>query len=98
MSKTATKKSTSKSDSVGIAELKAHLSARIKAVERGEVLIVLDRARPVARIVPYEAAQPSLIVREANGRPGDLRLPKLKKQTHKVTSVDLLLEDRWSGR
>lgn len=34
---------------VGIRELKAHLSEYLRAVERGEQLTVTDRGRPVAR-------------------------------------------------
>ncbi len=39
---------------VGVAQLKAHLSEHLRAVEDGETLIVLNHNRPVARIVPYE--------------------------------------------
>jgi prevent-host-death family protein len=37
---------------VNIAELKARLSAHIRRVRNGEEVIVCDRNRPVARIVP----------------------------------------------
>lgn len=37
---------------VGIAELKARLSQYLARVQSGEELIVTDRGRPVARIVP----------------------------------------------
>ncbi len=37
---------------VRIAELKARLSAHLRAVRRGEEVLVLDRDQPVARIVP----------------------------------------------
>ncbi len=37
---------------VGIAELKARLSEYLARVQAGEELIVADRGRPVARIVP----------------------------------------------
>ncbi len=37
---------------VGIADLKAHLSQYLKRVESGEEIIVADRGRPVARLVP----------------------------------------------
>ena len=39
---------------IGIAELKAHLSAQLRLVEEGESIVVLNHKRPVARIVPYE--------------------------------------------
>jgi prevent-host-death family protein len=37
---------------VNIGELKAKLSAHIRGVRRGEEVLVCDRNRPVARIVP----------------------------------------------
>ena len=39
---------------VNIAELKAHLSAHIQLVRDGEEVLVCDRNKPVARIVPCE--------------------------------------------
>lgn len=40
---------------VGIAELKNTLSVHLRSVEGGEVVEVMDRARPIARIVPMPA-------------------------------------------
>ena len=37
---------------VGIAELKDRLSEHLRAVERGAEVVVLDRKRPIARIIP----------------------------------------------
>lgn len=39
---------------VGIAELKNNLSRFLRGVELGEAVEVMDRARPVARIVPVD--------------------------------------------
>ena len=41
---------------VGIGELKTHLSALLRRVQRGESLTVTDRGTPVARIVPAAAS------------------------------------------
>jgi prevent-host-death family protein len=38
---------------VNIGDLKANLSAHIKMVRKGEEVLVCDRNKPVARIVPY---------------------------------------------
>ena len=38
--------------SVSIYEAKTHLSALIQAVERGEEIVITNRNRPVARLVP----------------------------------------------
>ncbi len=45
-------------DSVGIRELKQHVSTVLKRVLRGEAIIVTDRGNPIARIVPL---QPSVL-------------------------------------
>jgi prevent-host-death family protein len=39
---------------IGIAELKAHLSETLRKVEDGVSVVVLDRRRPIARLVPIE--------------------------------------------
>jgi prevent-host-death family protein len=78
---------------VGIADLKAHLSAHLRAVRRGRTLTVLDRETPVARIVPYEARTP-LEVRRATRKPSDLRLPE--PPSAPTDSLSVLLQDRAS--
>jgi prevent-host-death family protein len=78
---------------VGIAELKARLSHHLRKVRRGQVLIVLDRDRPVARIVPYDSESP-LEVRRATRRAGELRLPP--PPARPTDSLKVLLEDRAS--
>jgi len=40
---------------VGIAELKAHLSAYVRAAQRGREIVITDRETPVARLVPAQA-------------------------------------------
>ncbi|MGQ9626142.1 MAG: type II toxin-antitoxin system Phd/YefM family antitoxin [Anaerolineae bacterium] len=37
---------------VGIRELKAHLSAYLKQVKAGAILIITERGHPIGRIVP----------------------------------------------
>jgi prevent-host-death family protein len=39
---------------VNIGELKAHLSSHIRRVKRGEEVLVCERNKPVARIVPCD--------------------------------------------
>ena len=83
---------------VGVAELKAKLSAYLRTVKRGGVVEVYDRDTPVARLVPW-ARQEQLVVRETGreyGRLGDVPLPRPVKLDRDV--VEILLEDRYSGR
>jgi prevent-host-death family protein len=75
---------------VGIADLKARLSEHLRWVRKGRSLTVLDRATPVARIVPYQVER--LEVRAATRRMQDVRLPS---RTGKPTdSLAVLLDDR----
>jgi prevent-host-death family protein len=43
-----------------IATLKASLSELLAGVKAGEEVVVTDRGRPVARIVPYESGEAEL--------------------------------------
>ncbi len=85
--------------SVGIAELKSHLSEHLRDVRRGEVVTVLDRSTPVARLVPVTGPLEPLVVRGARPgttAPGLVPLPpRLEKG---VDVVALLLEERRSDR
>lgn len=76
---------------VGTADLKAHLSAYLRAVQAGESITVLDRTRPVARLVPVEDGQDELIVRPARGSLTDLEIPTPAGGTGDVMD-DLLAE------
>ena len=38
-----------------VSSLKAHLSENLRLVAEGEIVVVTDRRKPVARIIPYEA-------------------------------------------
>ena len=78
---------------IGIADLKAHLSEHLKSVRKGRTLTVLDRDTPIARIVPF-AAEP-LEVRRSRRRPkdvGDLTLAPASATP--TDSLAVLLADR----
>jgi prevent-host-death family protein len=75
---------------VGIAKLKARLSEYVRAARQGHEITVLDRATPVARIVPSDTD--TLEVRRATRRPRSLRLPR--RPASRTDSLAVLLEDR----
>ena len=75
---------------VGIADLKARLTEHLRPVRSGRTLTVLDRNKPVARIVPY-APEP-LETRRATRRLGDLSRPRAPSAP--TDSFAVLLEDR----
>jgi prevent-host-death family protein len=67
---------------VGVAELKAKLSAFLRRVQRGEEIVVLDRDTPVARLAPYASPRPEPLpyrpaARKLHSRPRLAPLPKL---------------------
>jgi len=82
---------------VRIAEFKAHLSECLRDVARGHVLTVRDRERPIARVIPY-ADDRGLMVTRGKGKLRDVALPGSAARGRKVSSLDVLLEDRRSGR
>lgn len=76
---------------IGIAQLKAHLSAHLRNVRRGHTLTVVDQESAIARIVPYESQAP-LQVRRATRRPADVRAAQPSSKA--VDSLATPLEDR----
>jgi len=77
---------------VRIAELKAQLSKHLRSAQRGEIITVLDREMPIARIVPIERDGDRLITSPATVDWKDIEPPR-----HVPIGVDvvaLLLEDR----
>jgi prevent-host-death family protein len=64
-----------KMQTVNIAELKNNLSAYLEQVRNGEELIVKDRNRPVARLVPLTSGEDL----EALVAAGLMRLPAKEK-------------------
>jgi len=96
-------------ETVGIRELKNKLSAYIRRVEAGDVILVTDRGRVVAELVPpahdprYADLPPGLL---ELARRGELRLPTRphnpelylrplpKVDLHGLTVEDLIDEQR----
>lgn len=83
---------------VKIADLKSRLSHYLREVRAGEIVTVLDRSTPVARIVPIDFVDDVVITKPAPGAPrlGSIKLPRPPKIN--VDVVALLLEDRSKRR
>lgn len=45
---------------LSVSHLKAHLSEELRYVQAGEEVVVTDRGRPVARLVPFTATTDAL--------------------------------------
>jgi prevent-host-death family protein len=93
----------------GVAELKAGLSRYLERVKAGHEVLVTDRGRPVARLVPITAeshrgTRRERLVREGLLVPGRgrVRASLLKPPTGSPASgravLDALLEERREGR
>lgn len=79
-------------NTVGTADLKAHLSEHLQAVRRGETILVLDRREPIARIVPIGATGMELVVRPAMGSLQEV--PLLGPPSSPVDVMEQLREER----
>ncbi len=82
---------------VRIAELKSRLSEHLRAVKRGETVVILERESPIARITPLKPEPSPLVIRRRSARaipPGRIPLPAPLKLTTDV--VALLMEERGS--
>jgi prevent-host-death family protein len=83
---------------IGVAELKNNLSRELRAVEAGEEVEVMDRARPIARIVPV--AKPSasrgheIRIRPALRPFAEIRDRRYEPLPGGSDSLALLLEER----
>ena len=83
---------------VRIADLKARLSEYLRAVRRGETVVVLDRNTPVAHLSPVPE-RPQLRVRKpVAGTPPPNRVPLPKPAKANIDIVRLLLEERQGQR
>ncbi len=85
---------------VNIADLKAKLSAHIRLVRQGEELLVCDRNKPVARIVPYRPEDYSeqeqrLMVRGILIPPLKRRAPSVSWPTPPGNVPDDIAEQAW---
>jgi prevent-host-death family protein len=91
-----------------ISEAKNHLSELLARVKQGETVLILDRDKPIARIVPIEAADRTddarLAELERRGivrravKPPRKTLPPPIELPEGVSVLDALLRDREDAR
>jgi prevent-host-death family protein len=80
--------------SVKIAELKDKLSEHLRSVEAGEEVIVTDRNRPIARIIPVQPAEPGLALDEPTASFKTLRAKKWPAARWRLSGAQLLDAER----
>lgn len=66
--------------SVGVRELKSHLSEYLRRLKAGETIIITERGRPIGRLIP-EARLPEATVQEKMQRLIDAGLVEWNGQT-----------------
>ena len=81
---------------VKVAELKARLSAYLRAASSGHPVTVCDRETPIARLVPYGSAGEPLSVRQPIRALHEVPLPR--PLGRRVDSLAALLEEREPSR
>jgi len=81
---------------VRISQLKSRLSAHLRAVEAGESLEILDRARPIARVIPPDVKDDELQVVAATRAFSELRSRRFQPLRLKMSSLDALRAERGS--
>jgi prevent-host-death family protein len=81
---------------VGVADLKAHLSGHLRSVKKGATLVVLERGTPIARLVPVADLRGGVVTRAPTRDLASVRrmLRRLPPLGAPVESLALLLEDR----
>ncbi len=64
-----------------IADLKSNLSAYLSEVRNGEIIVVCDRATPIARLIPFVEADDLTILNATHPArdAGKVKAPKLRK-------------------
>ncbi len=79
---------------VKIAELKDHLSAHLRAVEQGAEIVVTDRNRPIAHLVPCRGPSRTPVLRPAERPFSEVRARRYRPAKWPVPSIELLREER----
>jgi prevent-host-death family protein len=87
---------------VGVREVRARMSAYLRAVEHGESITIVDRRKkPIARLVPAETNPEREVLRRLAslgaitlgvGRPGRKPTMRLRRKGRLIS--DLIVEDR----
>ncbi len=77
---------------VGVADLKAHLSAYLRVVRSGTTLTLMDRKTAIARLTPIGASPSKLPHTPATGLLQDFRPPRRPADQGRDVLLDLLDE------
>lgn len=79
---------------VGIADLKDHLSEYLRHIEAGAEILIVDRRRPVARLIRVSPDEPLAQIVPAQRKLGARDRKPSPPANWPVSSLDLLREER----
>lgn len=79
---------------VKIAELKDRLSEHLRAAENGAEVIVMDRNRPIARIVPMPQSGRQIRLIRPRRDLADIRDRRRARAGWQIHSTEILMEER----
>jgi prevent-host-death family protein len=83
---------------VGVARFRSSLGRYLRAARQGRGVVITDRDRPIARLVPWDAPPSGGFIRTVKPRQrGAPPLGRVKVRSVRVPGVDslaLLMEDR----
>lgn len=79
-----------------ISAFKSHLSEHLRRAEAGEVIEVLDRARPIAKVVPIGTGEDGLEVIPPSRSFASVRSIRLPPLALSVSSLEALRQERGS--
>lgn len=75
-----------------VSELEARLSSYLAEVREGGMVVVYDRATPIARLIPFKEEDDDLVVIKESSSPAELKRIK-GVRPRKPINVDKLLSE-----
>jgi len=81
---------------VGISDLKSHLSEHLRSAEAGEIIEIMDRARPIAKVVPIDHDAGALELIPATRSFASVRRLRHAPAKLSMSSLEALRQDRGS--
>jgi antitoxin (DNA-binding transcriptional repressor) of toxin-antitoxin stability system len=79
---------------VEVSDLMTKLRAYLGDVRRGEEIVILDGATPVAKLTPIENPDDDVVITEPSGSPRQLKELRPVRLRRKVDLVEILRESR----
>lgn len=79
---------------VRVSELKSQLSRHLRAAQAGETIEILDRTRPIARVVPVQGSESELEIAPAVRPFSEVRRRHMPNLRLRISSLEALRAER----